>query len=233
MVEISPSFKTPLSERELDELGDLLDAIPGAMSIEMMEGFLTALICSPDMVMPSAYLHYICGEDHEFKTAEQASRYASLVLRHWNSIVGQLENNDTFHPVLLEYEDGFKGNEWAEGFLSGTRLGGEGWEDLINDDEKSDMLVPIFVLAHEHDPDPELRPYPIDPEKREKILAFLIVSIPLIYAHFASQRAQNAAKAASLRGEAGTFQRSAPKTGRNEPCPCGSNLKYKKCCGKN
>ena len=26
--------------------------------------------------------------------------------------------------------------------------------------------------------------------------------------------------------------RSGPKTGRNDPCPCGSNLKYKKCCGK-
>lgn len=22
------------------------------------------------------------------------------------------------------------------------------------------------------------------------------------------------------------------KVGRNDPCPCGSNLKYKKCCGK-
>ncbi|MFA6782511.1 MAG: SEC-C metal-binding domain-containing protein, partial [Sedimentibacter sp.] len=22
------------------------------------------------------------------------------------------------------------------------------------------------------------------------------------------------------------------KTGRNDPCPCGSGLKYKKCCGK-
>ncbi|MEJ2695216.1 MAG: YchJ family protein [Candidatus Sulfobium sp.] len=26
--------------------------------------------------------------------------------------------------------------------------------------------------------------------------------------------------------------RTAPKTGRNEPCPCGSGLKFKKCCGK-
>jgi len=23
-----------------------------------------------------------------------------------------------------------------------------------------------------------------------------------------------------------------PKIGRNDPCSCGSNLKYKKCCGK-
>ena len=26
--------------------------------------------------------------------------------------------------------------------------------------------------------------------------------------------------------------RTGPKTGRNEPCPCGSGKKYKKCCGK-
>ena len=24
-----------------------------------------------------------------------------------------------------------------------------------------------------------------------------------------------------------------PKPGRNDPCPCGSGLKFKKCCGKN
>ena len=27
--------------------------------------------------------------------------------------------------------------------------------------------------------------------------------------------------------------RSGKKPGRNDPCPCGSGLKYKKCCGKN
>ena len=28
------------------------------------------------------------------------------------------------------------------------------------------------------------------------------------------------------------FVRATPKIGRNEPCPCGSGRKYKKCCGK-
>ncbi|MCG8462911.1 MAG: SEC-C domain-containing protein [Holophagales bacterium] len=28
-----------------------------------------------------------------------------------------------------------------------------------------------------------------------------------------------------------TVQRSVPKVGRNEPCPCGSGKKYKKCHG--
>ena len=27
------------------------------------------------------------------------------------------------------------------------------------------------------------------------------------------------------------FRREAPKVGRNDPCPCGSGKKYKKCCG--
>ncbi|MFZ9595616.1 MAG: YchJ family protein [Bdellovibrionia bacterium] len=30
----------------------------------------------------------------------------------------------------------------------------------------------------------------------------------------------------------GTYQRSEPKIGRNDLCPCGSTKKYKKCCGK-
>ena len=28
-------------------------------------------------------------------------------------------------------------------------------------------------------------------------------------------------------------KRVAKKVGRNDPCPCGSGLKYKKCCGRN
>jgi uncharacterized protein YecA (UPF0149 family) len=32
-------------------------------------------------------------------------------------------------------------------------------------------------------------------------------------------------------GVAHTVRRAAPKVGRNDPCPCGSGKKYKKCCG--
>ena len=31
---------------------------------------------------------------------------------------------------------------------------------------------------------------------------------------------------------AGQYRRETPKVGRNDPCPCGSGRKYKKCCGK-
>jgi len=31
-------------------------------------------------------------------------------------------------------------------------------------------------------------------------------------------------------GNSQPYKRSQPKIGRNDPCPCGSNKKYKKCC---
>ncbi|MFH1830096.1 MAG: preprotein translocase subunit SecA [Pseudomonadota bacterium] len=51
-----------------------------------------------------------------------------------------------------------------------------------------------------------------------------------------SKSAFDASAPAESRGDhgrrAGTVRREAPKVGRNDPCPCGSGKKYKKCCGK-
>lgn len=33
-------------------------------------------------------------------------------------------------------------------------------------------------------------------------------------------------------GKVETYRRDQPKVGRNDPCPCGSGKKYKKCCGR-
>ncbi len=51
----------------------------------------------------------------------------------------------------------------------------------------------------------------------------------------AEQRADlEAAQRAGGGGQVtGTITRDQPKVGRNDPCPCGSGKKYKKCCGKN
>ena len=39
--------------------------------------------------------------------------------------------------------------------------------------------------------------------------------------------------AQSIHARPQTIVRGVPKVGRNDPCPCGSGKKYKKCCGKN
>lgn len=37
---------------------------------------------------------------------------------------------------------------------------------------------------------------------------------------------------AGMPGKIETYRREAPRIGRNDPCPCGSGKKYKKCCGR-
>jgi preprotein translocase subunit SecA len=50
---------------------------------------------------------------------------------------------------------------------------------------------------------------------------------------FASMMSQAGRRAAEARQTAAPAQRAAPAVGRNDPCPCGSGKKYKKCCGRN
>ena len=50
------------------------------------------------------------------------------------------------------------------------------------------------------------------------------------YDHLAQDMAAQQAAGQPTRIE--TIIRGQPKVGRNDPCPCGSGKKYKKCCGK-
>ena len=45
-------------------------------------------------------------------------------------------------------------------------------------------------------------------------------------------RQQKSAIDASLNQKVATIRNVGPKIGPNDPCPCGSGKKYKKCCGK-
>ena len=51
---------------------------------------------------------------------------------------------------------------------------------------------------------------------------------------FAAMMSRTGRQAAEVRQPApAPVQRTAPSVGRNDPCPCGSGKKYKKCCGRN
>ena len=51
------------------------------------------------------------------------------------------------------------------------------------------------------------------------------------YDHLTAGMDPHAAQSTHARPQ--TIVRNIPKVGRNDPCPCGSGKKYKKCCGKN
>jgi preprotein translocase subunit SecA len=48
-----------------------------------------------------------------------------------------------------------------------------------------------------------------------------------------SSEQQEAAQASQGEVQVKQIRLDQPKVGRNDPCPCGSGKKYKKCCGQN
>ena len=227
----------PLTDTEYDRFGNLLDRLPGqdAMNLEEVDGFFTALICGPETVLPSEYLREIWGGDLDADEAlfsrQELEELLHLVMRHWNFIANTLQSDDAFMPLLLEDEKGVaNANDWAAGFMRGMELRRDGWNDLVHDEDHGGSLIPIFILVHEHDPDPELRPYPepVSAEQRENLIVHLAAGVMYIYKYFAVERAMMIHPDADNT----THPRPTLKVGRNDPCPCGSGKKYKRCCGQ-
>jgi uncharacterized protein len=223
----------PLNDAELDRLADFLKSCKGgnAMNVEQLDGFFAALIAGPETVMPSEYKREVFGGEMsdacEFSSLEEANEILGLMMRHWNTIAGTLFKDEVYVPLLLEDEDGVAhGNDWAQGFMRGMHMRHDGWAELVNDEEHGGWLIPMMMLYHEHDEDPKMRPEPITPEKREDILAHMAAGLLGAYRHFRAHRETYVGT-----DSAPEPRRTTSKVGRNDPCPCGSGKKYKKCCG--
>lgn len=222
----------------LEPLMAQLDVLPhsGAMNIEALDGFFAGLICAQTLVMPSVYLPSILGgssEDIHFENADAFQDFFALLTEHWNHMAQSLKAGELFLPLLLEDEQGnTAGNDWAGGFARAIQIGSQDWSLLLDDEEHGGALVPILALAHEHDPDPEMRPYgdkPVSDEQRENLLVGIAAGVTTSYAYFEQRRGD---PSAVRRATVEPYQRASPKIGRNEPCPCGSGRKYKQCHGK-
>jgi uncharacterized protein len=226
----------PLTYAEIDRLNSELSRFGDkhSMNLEMLDGFLAALICGPDTVLPSEYLPVIWGDDivleNTLKARPMLHDFLALIMRHWNVIADTLHSGDVYLPLLLEDENGVShANDWANGFLRGMELRKESWADILNDEQHGGWLVPILVLAHENSSDPVIRPYkePVSAERREQLIAHSAAGLRGIYRHFQTHRSLEKQSPSN----SSTFRRAMPKIGRNDPCPCGSGKKFKQCCG--
>jgi uncharacterized protein len=225
----------PLTDAELDRLGAVLVRLGDkrSMNLEQLDGFLAALACGPDIILPSEYLPEILGDDivlEDVSTDQpMLQEFIFLITRHWNAISDTLHFGDVIMPSLLPDENGItRANDWANGFLRGVELSKKDWASLLRDEKHGGSLVPIFALAHENNPDPAMRPYkePISAERREDLIVHAIAGVTKIYRYFEAQRSLEGQSS----GNATTFLRTTPKIGRNDPCPCGSGKKFKRCC---
>ena len=228
-----------LSDDELNELDRFLMsdlASDETLTIDGLDGYLTAIAIGPITLMPSQWLPGIWGSEPddapEFESKEQAQHIMGLIIRHFNSIVETLENDpDSLAPVFGEQRlPGdphvyLNGEPWALGFMQGLDLCRSAWQPLFDDPDGQVWLRPLHLLGSLDLSEAE-DSLVLYPDQREQFSKQIPDSISLIYCYWLPFR-----RAVFERELAKTIQRDAPKVGRNDPCPCGSGKKFKKCCG--
>ena len=215
----------PLSESEYDDLEAFFgsNAVPqDCMDLEMLDGFLTAIVSGPELIQPSEWLPVVWSDSQRsvspvFADNEQAERILSLLLRLQNSIARTLNESPTrFKPLLYRPEDGFKGREteggrkeesappeasaWCEGYMTGVLLREEGWEPIYATEATRDWMLPVEALAY-GDHDPEYLDWVDSDEKREGLIDELPVAAVLIHRFWFTRRGGEAVSRAERRAQ--------------------------------
>src|SRR5690606_2413765 len=88
------SISGPITDDEIDRLALLLDRSgdpDDGMTLEALDGYLSALLVGPVLVMPSEYMPVIWAREPLFDTAADASDANSLIMRLWNHIVWRVQ----------------------------------------------------------------------------------------------------------------------------------------------
>lgn len=161
------SADTPLTDEELQTFDDLLQRLPadGAMNIEGLDGYLTALVAGPvsPATLPSAdWLPAVWGGDGEgtapFPSQRQRKNATVLVLRHLQHLACQLRDRaDEWEPVFSVAEtderDWVNAQDWCAGFLQAVDLAPEAWEPLWDDPSLGPRLVAIALLGGDGGPE--------------------------------------------------------------------------------
>lgn len=215
----------PIDRAELEALDAYLssDRAPAnAMMLSDLDGFLTGIAIGPELVMPSEWLPVIWGgEEPEFADEAEAKLVLGSIMARYNHILRQIEEGE-LDPVFWATRDGTViAAGWAEGFLQAVRLHIDAWEPLFMSKRDQFLLFPILALCGDEKGESLLGLSPEDEDwAMEKAAESLPPSVIEIAAYWRKKRESFAPVVNAMRD-----------IGRNDPCPCGSGRKFKKCCG--
>ena len=215
-------------DRALMALGDEV------MVLGELDGFIAGLLLCPEMIAPSEWLPEVWGrrdedgEDEdgenedgrpEFDSTEHAQSVIGMIMAHYNDVSDTLLRRPRRYGPLLDVSqptDEVFWEFWIEGFQRAVALRPEAWDPILQaEGVPGKALVTLLSLAaiarEEIDVD-------LPPEEVEDLKA----NAPDIIAACVGLLAVDRNRRLPARH---------PKVGRNDPCPCGSGRKHKKCCG--
>jgi uncharacterized protein len=227
------AHEIPLDHVDLEVLDRFLTSDrspPESMMLSDLDGFLTGIAVGPELVMPSEWLPVVFGGGApEFADEAEAKAILDAIMGRYNEILRQIADDD-LDPVFWAGRDGtLIAADWAEGFLQAIMLRADAWERLFRSKRDGQLLVPILALCGDENGE-SLLGIPPDEEDRvmEEAAEFIPACVAAIDAYWRAKRQ----RPASMPLTAGPPSQPSSKIGRNDPCPCGSSKKFKKCCGK-
>ncbi|MDP2783871.1 MAG: UPF0149 family protein [Sulfurimicrobium sp.] len=199
-----------------------------ALSLDRLQGFLCAVLSSPDTILPSKWLPDALGGNPEYASMEQAQEIMGLLMRFYNDVANTLFDGQPLKLILkprsptdlqADYQS------WCEGYILGWALSTQEWLRPGNEALKK-LTFPILFLsgAFRDDAQSKGKAYILDEDDlkvQQECAGALPGAVAAIYNFFMSKRKAGPAP----------IKRETPKVGRNEQCPCGSGKKFKQCCG--
>ncbi len=241
----------------LDDLRTRYDETP---QWEFCEGFMAALICCRRLILPSEYLPVLLATDDEdgeggsFADTAQFERFMALWTRRWNEVatalntpIERLDDDRAYAPEVMDVRGAIASlpeaeraeieaegellpafaQVWALGFMFAVESWPEEWAPP-RDKETAKLhdaaLEAIVALTEDDEDEPTLSALSEDgpPSVSEARLNTYGEALWAVYDLREIWR--------SIGARVETV-RKAPEPGRNDPCPCGSGKKYKKCHG--
>jgi uncharacterized protein len=201
------------------------------MNLEMIDGFFAALAVAPKIarggfVNLSQHMPRIWdSEEGEapavFEDEDEQAYVSSLLERHLVAVTLGVHNDKAHMPIVYPAEDDQLGQNWSAGFALGVDANVREWRPFFLGPHMESLreVVSLSVGAlHANGlPDPSR---PLSRERREKIVEGLPEFVRDVGRFWRNRERE--AEMAEFRGR---------KPGRNDPCPCGSGRKHKRCCG--
>lgn len=214
-----------LTDNHLQQLQALLFS-HHLMDLVELHGFLTAVVSAPGLMPPSQWIEYI-GLNHKANTADEFNNIFGLVMSLYNDICKQLSEEtlsveNFFKSAGITDNLRFEKQKWARSYVRAAKL------DLLwNHDEIMEDFFPVALLSFNQE---QLQKLAEDDDSRiENLLQVgedgLSQSVKYVNEIWRKKRVSAMQEIRVKRHAV-----SEPKVGRNDPCPCGSGKKFKKCC---
>ncbi|MEA2780521.1 MAG: hypothetical protein QOK29_2065 [Rhodospirillaceae bacterium] len=220
-----PAQPIALNERELGWLDQFLvsrQTPDSTLNLEAVDGFFAAVLAGPESVLASECIGKLWGPDNGdgpiYDSPEQMQFVTELLMRHWQTIAARLDARSPHEPIIYDQGPDDTGSWWALGFMLGMHLRRDAWTPLLQDEESEVLVNAIAMLAT----DPAEREIAaFTPDGRAEVISMLPLTL-LSIRSFWREGPPPPQPSIPVRSN---------KIGRNDPCPCGSGRKYKKCCG--